>query len=382
MSRRIQAGLMRLLSIYPTQVRLVTKHFLLNFHERGQAAAEAALAAGRQGRYWEYRLFLFAHQDSLQDEDLLRYAIELGLDGETFERDRRDALIQEIIRREHSDAVSAGVRGTPTLFVNATRIDGAVSFDSLRQAVDRELALIAGNDELYDGGRDDPHEQILRRLTEISQQLARLRADVEALKSSLSDTPPSAPEFLTAMQLEADDPSLGSSDARLAVVEFSEFQCPFCRQFHEQTFAKLKSRYIDTGKVLYVFRDLPLGSIHPEAKPAAIAANCAGRQGAFWGMHHELFLNQNRLGSALYTEVARKLELDEASFRSCLVDAEIAAEIDRDVIDAARAGIQGTPNFLVGRVENGGLRDIERIGGAQPIEAFFRVLDRRVGGSR
>ena len=92
-------------------------------------------------------------------------------------------------------------------------------------------------------------------------------------------------------------------------------------------------------------------------------------------MHHELFVNQSRLGDALYNELARQLELDEAAFETCLSDPNVADEIDLDVADASKAGIRGTPHFLIGRIENGRITQIRRVSGAQPIQAFVEAID-------
>src|SRR5690606_19222030 len=107
------------------------------------------------------------------------------------------------------------------------------------------------------------------------------------------------PSVIGNVELKKDDPTLGSQQAKVAIVEFTDYQCPYCAQYHSETFENLKKEYIDTGKVQYVLRDFPL-DFHAYAKGAAIAANCAGEQDAYWQMNHQLFSNQSELGDGLY----------------------------------------------------------------------------------
>src|SRR5262249_17984609 len=115
-----------------------------------------------------------------------------------------------------------------------------------------------------------------------------------------------------------DAPALGQADAPVTLVEFSDYQCPYCRMFFSDTFPTLRREYIDTGKVRYVFRDYPLAQMHPQARKAAEAAHCAGEQGKYWEMHDLLFQNQQALALPQLSEYARNLGLDGASFDACL----------------------------------------------------------------
>lgn len=229
---------------------------------------------------------------------------------------------------------------------------------------------------------DDRDAAILKQLEEIQKELKALRGEVAQLKQSLGDaqraaavrpvpTPPPVPERVAM----GDDPVLGSLKAPLALVEFSEFQCPFCRRFHEETLPKLKESYIDTGKLRYVFRDFPLVAIHGNAKAAAVAAHCAGIQDGYWGMHDALFTNQQRLGPDLYEELARSLRLDLPAFQACLKAPEAEKEVTADMTEAASLGVQSTPHFFLGRVKDGAIVDVRRITGAQPLSAFTQAID-------
>ena len=138
--------------------------------------------------------------------------------------------------------------------------------------------------------------------------------------------------------------------------------------------------YVKTGKVRYVFRDLPLVQIHPHAFKAAEAANCAGEQGKFWEMHNRLFENTRALAPANLTQYALALELDGAKFAQCLESGKQAAEVRKDMGDAGAAGVPGTPGFIVGIVNPKNPRDpnvriFKSFSGAQPFATFKAVLD-------
>src|SRR3989344_815406 len=129
---------------------------------------------------------------------------------------------------------------------------------------------------------------------------------------------PAAPTGPVDVSLD-DDPMLGQKDAPVTIVEFSDYQCPFCGRFYSQTLPQIKSKYIDTGKVRLVFRDFPL-SFHPEALPAAVAANCAGTQGKYYEYHNKVFENQAVLSTANYKKWAQELGLDTAKWETCTKD--------------------------------------------------------------
>jgi protein-disulfide isomerase len=158
-------------------------------------------------------------------------------------------------------------------------------------------------------------------------------------------------------------PVKGSDDAPITIVEFSDFQCPFCSR-GAQTLEDVVKEY--PGKIKIVFKNLPL-PFHPEAKPAAIAALAAGKQGKFWQMHDKLFANQNALGSDLYPALAKELGLDVNKFTKDLGDAELAKQVEEDAALAASLGIQGTPGFFVNGVQ---------IRGARPLPYFKAIVDR------
>lgn len=161
---------------------------------------------------------------------------------------------------------------------------------------------------------------------------------------------------------------LGKPDAPVTLVEFTDLECPFCRQFHLSTFEELKRNYVDTGKLRYVTRDFPL-DMHRNAMKAAEAARCAGEQGRFWELRHTLIVNASALSRDAMQTFARDLKLDDARFRTCLDGDRHRAEIQRDIADGSAAGVSGTPTFVVGRTSADGVDGV-RIVGAQPYAVF------------
>jgi len=161
---------------------------------------------------------------------------------------------------------------------------------------------------------------------------------------------------------------LGRLDAPVTMVEFSDYECPFCRQFHTASFEDLKKKYIDTGQVRYVSRDFPL-EFHPNAKAAAKAARCAGEQGRFWEMRKGLIVNGNALGPDTAASVGRDLKLDESALRACIASDRFDKVIQAEMDEAKSLGVSGTPTFVLGRSSGDSVEGV-RIVGAQPFATF------------
>ena len=175
-----------------------------------------------------------------------------------------------------------------------------------------------------------------------------------------------------------DDPIMGNSDAPITIVEFSDFQCPFCARFHTQTLPSILEEYIEQGKVKLVFRDFPIQSIHPNALPASVAAECANDQNKFREMHDALFEKQNEWNKlettealSLFSKYASEMQLDQESFDSCLTSGKHIPEIQNDLNDGRDYGVTGTPGFFVGNDQIG----FVELKGAQPFESFKKVID-------
>ncbi len=181
------------------------------------------------------------------------------------------------------------------------------------------------------------------------------------------------------MKISADnDPVIGNLDAPITIIEFSDFQCPFCARFFTQTLPLIYEEYIDQGKVKLVFRDYPIQSIHPNAVPASVASECANEQGKFKEMHDILFGKQNEWSKqetvdalSLFSQYATEIQLEQETFDSCLTSGKYIDEIQKDLVDGQNYGVSGTPGFFVGNDQIGYVQ----IKGAQPFDIFKKVID-------
>ncbi len=165
-----------------------------------------------------------------------------------------------------------------------------------------------------------------------------------------------------------DNEFLGEEDAPVTVIEWSDFECPFCARFYSETLPQIIEEYVEEGDVKFVFKHFPL-SFHKNAQKAAEAAECAKDQGAFWEMHDLLFESGVDGGEKTYKKYAAQLDLDEGKFASCLNSGRKAKEIDQDIKEGTAAGVRGTPGFTV----NGQL-----VSGAQPFAAFEAVIEEKL----
>jgi len=179
---------------------------------------------------------------------------------------------------------------------------------------------------------------------EIIKELRTIRA---LLESVIGPTRPARPATGTVTNLKGY--SLGRADAPLTMVEFTDLQCPYCRQFALGAFDEIKKNWIDTGKLRYISRDFPIDSIHPQALPAARASRCAGEQGKFWEMRLALVRNANLLSADYIAKTAADLKLDTKAFSACAATTKFDAEIQAELREGAKLGIEGTPTFVIGR---------------------------------
>ena len=182
-----------------------------------------------------------------------------------------------------------------------------------------------------------------------------------------SNDQPSNPSQVTTVEVK-DSPVLGSKDAKVTMIEFSDYQCPFCGRHFTQTYPQIKKDYIDTGKVKLVFKDFPLG-FHENAQKAAEAARCVKDQkedAGYFQMHDKLFLNQDSLSIENYKKWAKELGANSATFDSCLDSGKYRQAVLDDLKYGQSVGVQGTPSFFI----NG-----KQISGAQPYEAFKTAFD-------
>jgi len=199
-------------------------------------------------------------------------------------------------------------------------------------------------------------------------------------------TPPVSPASMAAAALPTEPLSLAGAETRgnraalVAIIEFSDFQCPACGRFARDTLPQLEKRYVDTGQVLLAFRHYPLAKIHKGAVRAAEAAECAGRQGKFWQMHDLLFQTQQQFDESGLIERGQKLSLDLSAFTGCLKGQAIH-QINEDQKAADILRVKGTPTFLIGMLQpDGRVRVVRRTTGSQGIDELGSLLDELLSG--
>lgn len=162
-----------------------------------------------------------------------------------------------------------------------------------------------------------------------------------------------------------DDAIKGDENAPVTIVEFSDYECPFCQRFWEQTLPQIEEKYIKTGKVKLIYRDFPLG-FHANAQKAAEAAECSGEQGKYYEMHDKLFAEGVSGGVSAFKQYAADLKLDTKTFNECLDAGKMRAEIQKDSADGQSLGVSGTPAFFI----NG-----KEVVGAQPFSVFEQIIE-------
>ena len=193
-------------------------------------------------------------------------------------------------------------------------------------------------------------------------------------------TPSPAPQIFN-VKFDADDPVKGDPDAPLTIVEFSDFQCPFCSRFFDNTLPLIQKNYIDTGKAKLVYMDLPLDNLHKNARLASVAAECADDQGEFWQYHDMLFDTQaewKNMPSDVHLTFLRQqafdMGLEIEKYDLCLDSPEILKEIEEDSLEASRNGATGTPTFFIGTEKDGFVKLV----GAKAYASFQEVIDSKL----
>lgn len=222
------------------------------------------------------------------------------------------------------------------------------------------------------------------------EQFKKLQRDVEilqrqmdqVLRSQRSATPSSravesTPGTIKPSVSLGTNQVLGNKDAKIALIEFSDYQCPYCTRFHKQTFNRLKRKFFDSGQVAYTFRDQP-SPARPQALRAAIAARCAGEQERYFDMQTVLFNNSTRLKDDIYAKYAKELGLDVSKFEACMMDDQQMRRVDKDIVAGRHLGIRGTPTFFVGKLEGGRVIGPVRMVGALPYTKFRKTIENLV----
>jgi protein-disulfide isomerase len=179
-----------------------------------------------------------------------------------------------------------------------------------------------------------------------------------------------APVEVTRYDVPVDgDPAIGPENAPITIIEFSDYECPFCTRWYAEVWPRIQAAYPD--QIRLVYRDFPLTSIHGDAVPAAEAANCAGEQGAYWEFHEKLFSGQEGLSKEAYKNYASELGLDATAFDQCIKERRYKDEVAADLDFAFNLGVRSTPTFFINGIA---------LVGAQPFEVFKDVIDKELAG--
>lgn len=217
-----------------------------------------------------------------------------------------------------------------------------------------------------------------KQVDDLKEAQKTIQKDLQEIKNLLQGravTPNLPPQNLTVGV--GDSPSKGDKNAQLTLIEFGDYECPFCARHFRETLPQIERDYVKTGKVRYVLREFPLESMHKNAFKAAEAAKCAGEQGKYWQMHDRLFNNQAQIGAIELPKHAQAIGLNLSAFQECLDNGKQAAEIRKDMEDGQRAGVQGTPTFFLGAqdstVQN--IKVLSVIPGAYPYAQFKQAIE-------
>jgi protein-disulfide isomerase len=208
----------------------------------------------------------------------------------------------------------------------------------------------------------------LQAQLKLAQEAAAKAA--ETAQQAAQDQDPSQQQEVKRYDVPIDDDAiLGNNSAKITIIEFSDYQCPYCRQWHTEVLPQLQAKYGD--QIRMVYRDFPLYSIHPSAESAAIAANCAGEQKRYYEFGDQLFANQDSLNTQTYEKIAQNLKLDLPGFQQCVSENRYKSEVDADYSFASELGVRSTPTFFIN-----GLAVV----GAQPFEVFEQIIDMELAG--
>ncbi len=347
---RVLPTLEEIKKTYGNDVRVIFRHQLRGSPPDQKLAAEASMAAHAQGKFWEYHDKLFANMQGRDRATLEKIAQDLKLDMNKFKADLDSGKFRQKVLADSEAGSALGANGTPSFFINGRNFVGAQPFASFKAVIDEELAR--ANKLLAEGTRPD-------------QLYARLMETLPA--SAPAPQRPAAPpaNVVRKVDIPADTPVFGPKNAKVTIVEFSDFYCPFCGRV-VPTLEEIKKTY---GKdVRIAFRHQLRGS-SPEQKLAHEASMAAHAQGKFWEYHDKLFANMQSRDRASLERFAEELKLDMKKFKADLDSQKYRAKVQADSDAGSQFGANGTPTFFI----NG-----KQFVGAQPFPAFKAVIDQEL----
>ena len=347
---RVEPTLKQIRDTYKDDVKLVWRNEPLPFHPNAMPAAKAAMAAAKQGKFWQMHDLMFAHQTELSDAKYEEWARQIGVDMSKWTTDKDSPEIASAITKDSTYGQSVGADGTPAFFVNGKFISGAMPFDTFKAVIDDQLKKA---DELLKKGtsQDDLYKTIVAENVKAAPAAPAAAA--------------AAPNPDQKFEVQAgNSPSRGPKNAPVTIVEWSDFQCPFCGRV-EPTLKQVLDQY--PGKVRIVWKNQPL-PFHPNAMPAAEAAMAAYEQGneKFWTFHDKFFENQTQLSPAFYETTAKDAGVDVSKWKSSVEGHHAQSSIQADMAAGSALGANGTPTFFI----NG-----HKLVGAMPFDSFKQVID-------
>ncbi len=339
---------------YGDKVRVAMKQNPLSFHPFARPAALAALAAGEQGKYWEMHHKLFENATALDDASLEKYAGEVGLNVGKWKEDLKQQKFADTISADQALAGKLGATGTPAFFINGIKITGAQPIGNFKQVIDAELKK--AQDLVKTGVAAD---QVYAKIMAGAKERPTPQAAAPAPSAPAAPPPPSVRKI----NVPEDAPAKGPKYAKVTIVEWSDFQCPFCSRVGP-TMKQIEDTYGKDVKVVFRHQPLPF---HDKAKLAAEASMAAHEQGKFWQMHDKLFANQQALDRASIEKYGQEIGLDMGKFKAALDTGKFTRSGSRKTrLQAWQVGANGTPTFFI----NG-----REFVGAQPFEAFKPVIE-------
>ncbi len=351
---RVQPTLKELETKFAGQVRFVFKQHPLPNQQNSGPAAEAALEAHAQGKFWEFHDKLMANQQAISRPDLEKYAAEFGMNVDALKAALDSGKYKEQVQKDVAIAGANGIRGTPNFLINGKNVAGAQPVANFATVITEEIDAMK---KLMAGGKT-----LQQAYTE------RLTANLAAKPAAPAQPAQPDPAAKMFVPLE-NSPIKGGKEPLVTLVEFSSYQCPFCNKVRATT-DQLKEQYGDDLAI--VFKHRPL-DFQANSGPAALASIAAQNQGKFWEYHDKVFTNQREITPENLTKWAQELGLDMAKFAADSASDATKARLKQDTDLADRLVAQGTPHFFV----NG-----YRLRGAQPIEAFKAIIDREIAVSK
>ncbi len=341
---RVEPTVTQIMEKYGKDVRVAWRNQPLPFHNHAMEAAEAAMAANAQGKFWPMHDKLFANQQALDRPSLDKYAEAIGLNMAKYKAAMDGHAYKSQIDADSKRGTEVGANGTPAFYINGQSLSGAQPFDSFKTVIDKEVAHA---DQLLKSGTsmDGLYDKILATLPK------------DAPRAAAPAEPPAHVDVSV-----GNAPVKGPKSAPVTMVIFSDFQCPFCSKV-EPTLKEVEQTY--GGKVRLAWKNMPL-PFHDKAQLAAEAAMAANDQGKFWEYHDKLFANQQALDRPALEKYAEDLGLNMGKFKSALDSGKFKGQIDSDKAEGQKIGAGGTPTFFI----NG-----NRLVGAQPIDAFKKAID-------